>query len=204
MPEYCNWINSRVELNSSFWLSHMSPRMPIRIAVKNKSNSYKILQGHDRPPRTFQSDDDLIFVFGTLVAFQVSPDDETSGQPPKLSVKEVDIPRSGALNTIDRNYLIRLGQPDLVATFNEAPIKEVVVERFINIDRLLLETKKAFEHLGESGAASQLIIEDELDYFSLMMISMQLEYGKEGNPVLPGLWGEDYVQWPSIYVGVDP
>ncbi|KAH7881627.1 uncharacterized protein C8R40DRAFT_1261965 [Lentinula edodes] len=109
--------------------TRVSTRMPIRIAVKNKGSGYKTLRRRDRPPHPFQSDDDLILVFRTLVAFQVSRDDETSGQPPKLSVKELDILRSGALNTIDQNYLIKLGQPDLVATFNEAPIKEVVVER---------------------------------------------------------------------------
>ncbi|KAJ4471889.1 hypothetical protein C8J55DRAFT_491412 [Lentinula edodes] len=52
---------------------------------------------------------------------------------------------------------------------------------------------------GENGAASDLVIEDELNYFSLTMISMQLEYGKEGNPVLPDLKGNAYSQWPSIY-----
>ncbi|KAJ3875401.1 hypothetical protein F5051DRAFT_64872 [Lentinula edodes] len=178
-----------------------SPRMiPIRIAVKKKGSGYRtLLKQGDRPPRPFQSDDDLVLVFGTLVAFQVSRDGGASGQPPKLSVKELDIPRSGPSKTIDHNYLIKLGRPDLVARFNEAPTKEDVVERFIHIDQLLLETKQAFEYLGEPWVASQLIIEDELDYFSLMMISMQLEYGKEGNPVLPGLGEKDYVQWPSIY-----
>ncbi|KAJ3876337.1 hypothetical protein F5051DRAFT_429849 [Lentinula edodes] len=89
----------------------------------------------------------------------------------------------------------------VICQYMEEGTKEekLVVERFTNIDRLLLETKKALEHLGEGRAASDLVIEDELNYFSLTMISMQLEYGKEGNPVLPDLKGNAYSQWPSIY-----
>ncbi|KAJ4470798.1 hypothetical protein J3R30DRAFT_3710695 [Lentinula aciculospora] len=180
----------------------------LKLAVRKPDGTFRVWGKWSNKP--LKADDVLVFFFHDIVGFQVDTSYDALGQP-QLTVTDVECPRR-ASNRLDTRLFGKLGMlpvsakelpsgTELVAAPNSKLDKTSLEERFGNPQKLLQDVKVKLVSRGEDNSVldEELIVEDAVDYFSLIMISLRYEDGRgPDGRVLPEL-GNTHPRWPILY-----